>query len=89
MQVRSCHGYAKHPTQKPLGIIQPLIEYSCPKGGIVLDPFAGSGSTALAAWTLGRNSILIERDEKFCRLIVDRIQQETMPLYATKTEASC
>jgi site-specific DNA-methyltransferase (adenine-specific) len=41
--VRSEHGRAIHPTQKPTGILRPLIEYSCPPGGVVLDPFAGFG----------------------------------------------
>ncbi len=53
LDVRSCHGYAIHPTQKPLGILEPLIEYSCPPDGAVLDPFAGSASTLLAARGLG------------------------------------
>lgn len=49
IRVRSCHGRAVHPTQKPEGILEPLIRYSCPPGGVVLDPFCGSGSTGLAA----------------------------------------
>ncbi len=60
--VRSCHGEADHPTQKPVGILRPLIEYSCPPGGVVLDPFAGAGSTGVAAHELGRTAILIEID---------------------------
>ena len=49
MYVRSCHGRAVHPTQKPEGIVRPLIEYSCPPGGLVLDPFCGSGTTLVVA----------------------------------------
>ena len=36
---RSCHGYADHPTQKPIGILRTLLEYSCPEKGMVLDLF--------------------------------------------------
>lgn len=42
MEVRNEHGRAIHPTQKPLELLLPLIRYSCPPGGTVLDPFAGS-----------------------------------------------
>lgn len=73
--VRSCNGYAVHPTQKPLGILRPLIEYSCPPGGVVLDPFAGSGSTLLAARDLGRRAIGIEAREDYCEAAVKRLAQ--------------
>ena len=43
---------ADHPTQKPLEIIERMIKASCPPGGVVLDPFMGSGTTALAAQPL-------------------------------------
>lgn len=60
IRVRSCHGRAVHPTQKPEDILLPLIRYSCPPGGVVLDPFAGSGSTGLAALAAGADFIGIE-----------------------------
>lgn len=47
------HGRAVHPTQKPLAILAPLLRYSVPAGGVVIDPFLGSGSTGIAAETLG------------------------------------
>lgn len=49
LQVRSMNGRAIAPTEKPVGILDPLIRYSCPPGGLVLDMFAGSGSTLDAA----------------------------------------
>ena len=55
-------GNKLHPTQKPLSVLTPLIESFCPRGGIVLDPFAGSGSTCLAARMVGRNYIGVEID---------------------------
>lgn len=75
LQVRSEHGRAVHPTQKPLGILRPLIEYSCPQDGLVLDPFSGSGSTLLAARDLGRRAIGIELDESYCEATVARLAQ--------------
>lgn len=82
LQVRSEHGRAVHPTQKPLGIVRPLIQYSCPPRGVVLDPFAGSGSTLLAARELGRRAIGIEVDEGFCEKAVARLAQGTLDVGA-------
>jgi len=58
-------GNKLHPTQKPLSVLRPLIEAFCPEGGIVLDPFAGSGSSLLAAALLGRNYLGIELDAEY------------------------
>lgn len=57
---RSCHHYAVNPTQKPEAILIPFVRYSCPPGGIVLDPFCGSGSTGLAAQLAGFDFIGID-----------------------------
>lgn len=78
LRVRSEHGRADHPTQKPTGILRPLIEYSCPPGGTVLDPFAGSGSTGVAALELGREPILIEVDADYFAVIERRVSQLPM-----------
>lgn len=72
---RSCHGYAVNETQKPEAIVAPLIEYSVPPGGLVVDCFAGSGTTGAVARKLGRRAILIEKREAQCRAIVDRLSQ--------------
>ena len=80
LAVRSEHGRAVHPTQKPLGILRPLIEYSCPSNGVVLDPFAGSGSTLLAARELGRRAIGIESDEVYVQAAIKRLAQGIMDL---------
>lgn len=76
--VRSCHGYARHPTQKPVDILKPLIEYSCPPGGVVLDPFMGSGSTGVAALQLGRRFVGIEIDSAYVAVARERFDEETI-----------
>lgn len=73
--VRSMHGRATHPTEKPVGILDPLIRYACRPGGVVLDPFAGSGSTAEAARLAGRRAVLIEADERYCEVAARRFTQ--------------
>lgn len=75
MQERSCHGRAIHPTQKPEGIIAPLLRYSVPQGGVVCDPFAGSGTTLAVARKLGRRAIGIEGRPDYCEAIVRRLAQ--------------
>lgn len=73
-----CHAVRHggvHPTQKPTGILRPLISYSCPPNGTVLDPFAGSGSTLLAARELGRKAIGVEINPDYCRAAAARLAQ--------------
>lgn len=72
---RSCHGYAVHPTQKPEDIVAPLVQYSVPPGGLVIDPFAGSGTTLLVARKTGRRAIGIEAREDYCQAIAKRLAQ--------------
>ncbi|WP_250512658.1 site-specific DNA-methyltransferase [Caballeronia sp. INDeC2] len=69
------HGRALHPTQKPLGILAPLIAYSVPPGGIVVDPFLGSGSTAIAARQLGRQFVGCELNPDYVGLLDERSRQ--------------
>jgi DNA modification methylase len=62
-----------HPTEKPVPVMQWLIEALCPAGGLVLDPFMGSGTTLVAAKLLGRRAIGIELDATHCQTAVDRL----------------
>jgi len=63
-----------HPTEKPLELMQTLIENSTSENGIVLDPFMGSGTTGVAAYNLNRSFIGIEMDEKYFEIAQKRIQ---------------
>lgn len=58
-------GNRLHPTQKPLSVLLPLLETFSRPGGTVLDPFAGSGSTLMAARMLGRAFLGIELDARY------------------------
>nr|WP_025917078.1 site-specific DNA-methyltransferase [Herminiimonas sp. CN] len=64
---------AEHPTQKPLEIIERIIKASCPPGGVVLDPFMGSGTTAVAARRCGRGFAGFELNPAYCAIIEQRL----------------
>jgi site-specific DNA-methyltransferase (adenine-specific) len=66
-------GNRLHPTQKAVGILQPLIRSFSKPGDVVLDPFAGSGSTAVAAALCGRRYVAIELEADYCRLARRRL----------------
>jgi site-specific DNA-methyltransferase (adenine-specific) len=69
-------GDVLHPTQKPVMAMLPLIMAYSQVGDIVLDPFAGSGTTAVAAAALGRRYIGIELEPKYARIAEARIARE-------------
>jgi DNA modification methylase len=56
---------SKHPTVKPLDLMQYLVRLVTPKGGVVLDPFAGTGTTGEAAWREGCSVVLIEAEAEY------------------------
>lgn len=62
-----------HPTQKPLELIKRIVKMFSNPGDVVLDPFAGSGTTCLAAMELGRSSICIEIDPEYIEIAKKRI----------------
>lgn len=64
-----------HPTVKPLALMKYLITLGLPPGGVVLDPFCGSGTTALACKELGRNYICIEKELEYYRIACNRLNQ--------------
>lgn len=63
-----------HPTQKPEKLLAKIILASTNSGDLILDPFAGSGTTAVAAKKLGRDFITIESDEQYCLLAHKRLE---------------
>ena len=72
-----CHGKERydHPTQKPLNLIKDLIEKHSNEGDLVLDSFAGTGTTAHAAFLLNREFIVIEKEEKYFKIIKKRLEE--------------
>ncbi|EIT87573.1 DNA methylase N-4/N-6 domain-containing protein [Parascardovia denticolens IPLA 20019] len=67
-----------HPTCKPVPFLQRLVRVSSVEGGVVLDPFMGSGSTGVASVTLGRRFIGVELDEGFFETACKRIHDSSM-----------
>lgn len=70
----SCSGKRLHPAQKPVEFIDRFVRVSCPKGGVVFDPFLGSGTTGISAIQNGCNFIGIEKDDTFFELASKRIK---------------
>ncbi|MFI3242557.1 MAG: site-specific DNA-methyltransferase [Alphaproteobacteria bacterium] len=64
----------EHPTQKPEKLIAKLILASCPKKGVVFDPFLGSGTTSVVAKKLGRQYVGVEMNEEYAMLAEKRLQ---------------
>jgi hypothetical protein len=85
---------SKHPTVKPVDLMQWLVRLVTPKGGTVLDPFSGTGTTGEAAWREGCRAILIEREEEYQADIARRMELAQQPtkraaVAKTKNQLDC
>lgn len=80
------HGQERyHTTQKPEPLMANLVTDFTDEGDLILDPFGGSGTTAVAAKRLGRRCILIEREEKYCHIAMNRLRQGALNLFGAET----
>lgn len=70
LRMRPEYAERVHPAQKPIGLMVELLRHSGP--GLVLDPYAGAGTTLLAAAATGRQAIGVEIEERYCELIATR-----------------
>jgi len=72
-----CHGNERteHPTQKPLSLIKSLIEKHSKEDDVILDPFGGSGTTAIASIETNRRYFLIEKEDNYYNITISRIEQ--------------
>jgi site-specific DNA-methyltransferase (adenine-specific) len=66
-------AHGSHPTQKPVSLLERVIEASTPEDALVLDPFNGSGTTGVASLKLGRRYVGIDLDEKYLALSKKRL----------------
>lgn len=74
-------GAKPHPSTKPEALMTELISDFTDPGDLILDPFGGSGTTAVAAKRLGRRCILIELEEKYCEIAAKRLAQGALDLF--------
>ncbi len=77
-RLKDFQGRKIHTTQKPLALLERIIAISSKPGDLVLDPFAGTMTTAAAAKKLGRHYIMIERDETYCDYGRERLSAVTL-----------
>jgi len=76
----------EHPTLKPVELVRAFLEWHTDPGDLVLDPFAGSGTTGRAAKDMGRKAVLVELEEQYCALAARRLEQEVLPLVNEQRE---
>lgn len=65
-----------HPAVFPVDLPLFFIKLLCPENGLVIDPFAGSGTTGIAALSLGRQCVLIDNNLEYCQQALDRLKNE-------------
>ena len=84
-RLRKDNNQRSHPTQKPEALLYRVLLASTNKGDLVLDPFSGSGTTAVVAKKLQRNFIGIEKDKDYVKITInDHTQHKNQKLYSTE-----
>jgi len=71
-------GGNTHPTVKPIVLMEYLVKLVSREGAVVLDPFAGSGTTGIACINLGRKYILIEKEPNYVEIMKHRLKQVSL-----------
>jgi site-specific DNA-methyltransferase (adenine-specific) len=79
IKVKSVRGGINE-TEKPLPLLEPLVHYACPPGGLVVDPMAGSCSVLEVARLMGLRAIAVEKRESQCEAAVRRLSNLTIPM---------
>src|SRR3989344_2349376 len=74
-RIKGNEGKSAHPTQKPLNLFRRLIEMASKEGELILDPFIGSGTTAIASEELGRKWIGIDSNENYIKIANERLNK--------------
>lgn len=69
-----------HPCPRPIDTMRHIVAIAAPKGGLICDPFSGSGTTLLAAKQLGRRAIGVEIERRYCDIAIERLKQKVLPL---------
>ena len=69
-----------HPAQKPLAFLRQLVQRITPDEGLVVDPYAGSGTTLVAAQSEWRRAVGLEREERYCEIAAKRLSQGVLPM---------
>lgn len=85
---REDRGDSKHPTVKPVGLLEKLISMIVPPEGVVLDPFAGSGTTAIAAGRQNKRAMLMESDDDYITYLGERFSVRLSPRQNERTNAA-
>lgn len=85
VKTKNAKGENIHDSQKPVQLFRILIEQSTNKGDIVLDPFMGSGTTAIAAYKTERQYVGFEISEKYHKIATERFDAECLGKYTTKS----
>ncbi len=78
--VHPCRQDNQHPNQKPLPVLAKLVTLGSQKGELVMDIFAGSGTTGVICKQMGRRCVLIEREERYCEIAAKALAQEYLAL---------